>query len=158
MMLKPKSFEDIVNDLSKLNINQYDNEYIVFIQSLLLNNNGYNYICYLDKAGFDFRQRNNYCLMMACKYGKLNIVKYLVNNNKLYINANQSYALRSAVIRGHYKMVKFLLKNGSLVTDAVICISISLLHHCNYKNHKIYRLLTLYRHYEKNKRNSVRKI
>ena len=65
---------------------------------------------YLVKQGADIHANNNEALRLASKYGKYDVVKYLVENGA----ANNDKALRLASKYGHIHIVKYLVEQGAV--------------------------------------------
>jgi ankyrin repeat protein len=67
---------------------------------------------YLMKNGSDIHSGNNEALIVASEYGYVEIVKYLIKNGA-DIHAQREYALRTASEYGYLEVVKFLVENGA---------------------------------------------
>ena len=70
------------------------------------------------KKGKDMLRRIPQLLLEACRYGHMSIVKYLVEEVNILINAKgkrKSTPLHEAARRGHVPVLKFLLRRGAPV-------------------------------------------
>lgn len=87
-------------------------------------NNDLNIIKYLVKCGADINIYNSSCLVLACILGYMNIVKYIVEECKVNINAvsahwsvllNNINPLESAIIAENDNIIKYLINNGAKI-------------------------------------------
>lgn len=74
-------------------------------------------LCNKDK-NFDINARQSLGFRLACSYGRLNIVKYLLTSNELTkhadMHANNDIGFRMACGNGHLDVVKYLCESEDL--------------------------------------------
>lgn len=70
-------------------------------------------IKYLEEE--DFRQDNDQGLKQACKYGHINIVRFLVEEKGADINSGEDWAIHLATKNGHMEVILYLLEKGASV-------------------------------------------
>ena len=70
-------------------------------------------IKYLEEE--DFRQDNDQGLKQACKYGHINIVRFLVEEKGADINSGEDWAIHLATKNGHIEVILYLLEKGASV-------------------------------------------
>jgi hypothetical protein len=80
-------------------------------------------IRYLHQNGLDLRFNEDWLFGWAAEYGKLEIVKYLVEhgidiNEKTKHGSSRGYALRWSYKKGHRNVVEYLLSKGANVREA----------------------------------------
>ena len=85
-----------------------------------LDENGKNAKYNLDIAGHHPNYfSDNYAIRWACDNGKIDVVKYLMENwsHLIDIAAKNNYAIRYACYNGHILVVKYLMENWSHLID-----------------------------------------
>lgn len=61
----------------------------------------------------DFIGDPNHLLVLAAENGLFNAVRYLVEEKNAWVNFDDAEALKAAYLKGHYDIVKYLMKHGS---------------------------------------------
>ena len=88
-----------------------------------LDENGKNAKYNLDIAGYRpnciWDYSDNYAIRYACRNGKIDIVKYLMENwsHLIDITAEDNYAIRNACANGHINLIVYLMENWSHLID-----------------------------------------
>ncbi len=128
---KPKENGNIPNEmfeavLGKINYNDVlypnDNPFEEQILALCTNCNSVNEMYELEKTGANFKLKVNkgysYPIEIAAGHGQIEALKYFIENN---FDINKKYGknplLFGAVVRKDFKLVQFLIENGSKVSQ-----------------------------------------
>ena len=86
----------------------------------LLDENGKNEKYHLDIAGSPPNwYLDNYLIFIACFYGKIDIIVYLLENwsHLIDITAGNNFVIRSVCENGHIEVVVYLMENWSHLID-----------------------------------------
>ena len=64
----------------------------------------------LNNFNIDVNANNDEAFRHACKYGKADVVKYLLKKRKINVHSNNDEGFVEACVYGHIDVVKYLLK------------------------------------------------